>query len=259
METILIIEDDSTMLRGLKDNFEYAGYNVITAQNGKQALECLEEEEFDLAIVDMQMPEMTGIDVVKITKLGDGINSNIPFVILTANVTLEAKLACDAANVDAYLTKPIDMLMLLNTIEDLIGKDEDAIELEEVVNSDTQSSPEGEMLNQSVLDQLSALGNHPDFIEKLIDHFQFDTDNLINSMHFSLRGERYQKLIDEAHGVKGAAGNIGAVKLAETAKLINRASPDQLKVDGAQLLRQLKKDFNDTMRVMRSYQKSKLE
>lgn len=256
-QRLLIAEDIEVNRYVLREVLERTGYNVITAQNGKQALECLEEEEFDLAIVDMQMPEMTGIDVVKVTKLGDGINNSIPFIVLTANATSDAKLECDAADVDAYLTKPIDMPMLLNTIEDLIGKDDEVAELEEVVNSDTQTSCEAEVFNQSVLDQLGTLGSDPGFVEKLIDHFQFDTDNLINSMHFSLRGARYQKLIDEAHGVKGAAGNIGAGKLAETAKLINRATPDQLKLDGPQLLRQLKKDFNDTMKAMRSYQKSK--
>jgi len=253
-QRILVAEDIEVNRYVLREVLERAGYNVITAHDGKQALDCLEEEEFDLAIVDMQMPEMTGIDVVNIVKLGDGINNSMPFIVLTANATLDAKLECDAANVEAYLTKPIDMPVLLDTIEDLIAKDDEVFSMEEVVNSNSHSSSDGEILNVAVLNQLSALGNSPDFVERLIEHFQFDTDNLINSMHFSLRGERYQKLIDEAHGVKGAAGNIGATKLAETAKLINRATPEQLEKDGPQLLRELKKDFTEVVKVMRAYQ-----
>jgi two-component system sensor histidine kinase RpfC len=253
-QRILVAEDIEVNRYVLREVLERAGYNVITAHDGKQALDCLEEEEFDLAIVDMQMPEMTGIDVVNIVKLGDGINNSMPFIVLTANATLDAKLECDAANVEAYLTKPIDMPVLLDTIEDLIAKDDEVFSMEEVVNANSQSSSDGEILNVAVLNQLSALGNSPDFVERLIEHFQFDTDNLINSMHFSLRGERYQKLIDEAHGVKGAAGNIGATKLAETAKLINRATPEQLEKDGPQLLRELKKDFTEVVKVMRAYQ-----
>jgi two-component system sensor histidine kinase RpfC len=201
----------------------------------------------------MQMPEMTGIDVVNVTKLGDGFNVDTPFIVLTANATLDAKEQCDAANVDAYLTKPIDMPLLLETMNRLLGEVEEEQESEEVVNSDTQLSQNMEIINHRVLDQLSALGNSPGFIDKLVDHFQFDTDNLINSMHFSLRGERYQKLIDEAHGVKGAAGNIGATRLAATAQQINRSTPEELEEEGAQLLKQLRKEFADAVKQIRTY------
>jgi two-component system sensor histidine kinase RpfC len=252
-QRILVAEDMEVNRYVLREVLERTGFNVVTAHNGKQAIDCLEEEAFDLCIVDMQMPEFTGIDVVKITKLGDSFNTNTPFIVLTANATLDAKQQCDEANVEAYLTKPIDMPLLLETIENLIGIELDDVEYEEVVNTDTQTVRSGETINHKVMEQLSALGNSPDFLEKLVDHFQFDTDNLINSMHFSLRGARYQKLKDEAHGVKGAAGNIGATKLAATAQQINRSTHEVLKQQGSQLLKQLKTDFTDTIRLMRAY------
>ena len=252
-QRILVAEDMEVNRYVLREILERSGYNVVTAHDGKQALECLEEEAFDLCIVDMQMPEMTGIEVVTVTKLGDGFNAETPFIVLTANATLDAKEQCDAANVDAYLTKPIDMPQLLDTMNRLLGEAEEVLESEEVVNSDLPSPQNVEILNQRVLDQLSTLGNSPEFMDKLVDHFQFDTDNLINSMHFSLRGERYQKLIDEAHGVKGAAGNIGANRLAATAQQINRSTPEELAEDGAQLLKQLRKDFADAIKHIRDY------
>ena len=252
-QRVLVAEDMEVNRYVLREILERSGYNVVTAHDGKQALECLEEEAFDLCIVDMQMPEMTGIDVVNVTKLGDGFNMETPFIVLTANATLDAKEQCDAANVDAYLTKPIDMPLLLETMDRLLGEVEEAQESEEVVNSDVPPTQNVEVLNHRVLDQLGALGNNPGFMDKLVDHFQLDTDNLINSMHFSLRGERYQKLIDEAHGVKGAAGNIGASRLAMTAQQINRSTPEELAEDGAQMLKQLRRDFADAMKQIRDY------
>jgi two-component system sensor histidine kinase RpfC len=250
---ILVAEDIEVNRYVLREVLERAGYDVVTARNGKQALDCLEEESFDLCIVDMQMPEMTGIEVVNIVKRGKGVNAGIPFVVLTANATLVAKEQCDTANVDAYLTKPIDMPQLLEKIDLLIGDDRVEVENKEVVNSDTQLTNSREVLDKKVLDQLCALGRSPDFIEELIDHFQFDTDNLINSMHFSLQGKRYQKFIDEAHAVKGAAGNIGAAKLATIAHQINRSAPEFLEREGAQLLKKMKKDFLDAVKLMRVY------
>ncbi|MCU7853106.1 MAG: response regulator [Candidatus Thiodiazotropha sp. (ex Monitilora ramsayi)] len=252
-QRILVAEDIEVNRYVLREVLERAGYNVVTAQDGKQALDCLEEEEFNLAIVDMQMPEMTGIDVVKLTKLGDGINNLTPFIVLTANATMDAKMQCDAADVEAYLTKPIDMPLLLETIEQLTDIDEESFQQEEVVNAEVIPKSPDEVLNYKVLDQLSDLGNSPEFVDKLIEHFKFDTDNLINSMHFSLRGERYQKLIDEAHGVKGAAGNIGATKLACTAQRINTSTPEELKEEGTQMLRDLREDFTEVIKVMKVY------
>ncbi|MCU7845731.1 MAG: response regulator [Candidatus Thiodiazotropha sp. (ex Monitilora ramsayi)] len=256
-QRILVAEDIEVNRYVLREVLERTGYNVVTAQDGKQALDCLEEEEFDLAIVDMQMPEMTGIDVVNVTKLGDGINNLTPFIVLTANATMDAKMQCDAADVEAYLTKPIDMPLLLDTIEQLIGIDEESEVQEEVVNTDVVAASPDEVINYKVLDQLCDLGNSPEFVDKLIEHFKFDTDNLINSMHFSLRGERYQKLIDEAHGVKGAAGNIGATRLAYTAQKINNSTPEELKEGGHQLLRELREDFTEVVKVMKLYSYNK--
>jgi two-component system sensor histidine kinase RpfC len=145
-QRILVAEDMEVNRYVLREVLERTGFNVVTAHNGKQAIDCLEEEAFDLCIVDMQMPEFTGIDVVKITKLGDSFNTNTPFIVLTANATLDAKQQCDEANVEAYLTKPIDMPLLLETIENLIGIELDDVEYEEVVNTDTQTVRSGETI-----------------------------------------------------------------------------------------------------------------
>jgi HPt (histidine-containing phosphotransfer) domain-containing protein len=155
--------------------------------------------------------------------------------------------------VEVYLTKPIDIPLLLESIDNLIGETSCDTESAESVNSDAQPAQHGELLNLLVLNQLNNLGKSPDFIERLVDHFQDDTDELISRMHLSLHSQKYRKLIDEAHGVKGAAGNIGATKLAHTAQQINRATPDMLARDGAEYLKQLQNDFNASVEMMRAY------
>jgi len=63
METVLIIEDDSTMLRGLKDNFEYSGYNVITAADGEAGLNAALNAKPDLIILDIMLPKINGYEI----------------------------------------------------------------------------------------------------------------------------------------------------------------------------------------------------
>lgn len=250
---VLVAEDIEVNRYVLREVLDRVGYDVVITQNGKQALECLEEEAFDLCIVDMHMPELSGIEVVTAIKQSAGVNKDVPFIVLTANATALAKNQCDVAQVNAYLTKPIDMPQLLETVGRLVGYESNCIVQEEVVNSDTKSGGDREVLDVLVLDKLKMLGSSPDFIVRLVDHFQFDTNNLISNMHFSLRGQRYQQLVDEAHGVKGAAGNIGAYKLAHTAQQIYLATPEILEREGKRLLKVLKSDFKDSVKLLRAY------
>ncbi|MEJ2423782.1 MAG: ATP-binding protein, partial [Candidatus Thiodiazotropha sp.] len=256
-QRILVVEDMEANRLIVREMLERVGYLVVTVNHGRQALEHLQEERFDLCVIDLHMPELTGVDVAKIVKLGDGINRNIPFVALTANVTPEAKIACQQANIEAYLSKPVDMSLLLQTVDRLIGEGDDdegeTIATDQIVNGDIQEIRSGEILNHRVLDQLSSLGQSPDFVERLIERFHFDTDNQINSMHFSLQGERYQKLRDQAHAVKGSAANMGAGRLTLAAQRIQRSTPEELQQDGAQLLKQLKQDFTEVIQQMRVY------
>ena len=68
METILIVEDDSTMLRGLKDNFEYAGYTVITASDGENGLESAMNKSPDLIVLDIMLPKINGYEICRLVR-----------------------------------------------------------------------------------------------------------------------------------------------------------------------------------------------
>ena len=72
METVLIIEDDSTMLRGLKDNFAYAGYNVITAADGEVGLNAALDAKPDLIILDIMLPKINGYEICRLIRKENG-------------------------------------------------------------------------------------------------------------------------------------------------------------------------------------------
>ena len=118
---ILVSEDNETNQKVIKNILEYGGHTVTISNNGEIALDLLEQQQFDLIILDMQMPVMGGIEATKIFRFMYPDKKDIPIIILTANATKEAKAACKEANVDAYLTKPIEPEKLLNTISSLIN------------------------------------------------------------------------------------------------------------------------------------------
>ncbi|MCK4292032.1 MAG: response regulator transcription factor [Planctomycetes bacterium] len=110
MDTILIIEDDSTMLRGLKDNFEFAGYGVLTAVDGEEGLNAALDGKPDLIILDIMLPKINGYEVCRLIR-GEGLD--MPIIMLTAkgeesDVVLGLNLGADD-----YVTKPFSIKELL--------------------------------------------------------------------------------------------------------------------------------------------------
>ena len=109
-ETVLIIEDDPTMLRGLKDNFEFGGYVVKTAVDGEEGLETALEARPDLIILDIMLPEINGYEICR-TIRSKGLE--MPIIMLTAkgqesDIVLGLNLGADD-----YVTKPFSIKELL--------------------------------------------------------------------------------------------------------------------------------------------------
>ena len=114
---ILIAEDTSVNRYLLEEILVRTGYQVSMCETGEYALRQLKQERFDLAILDMQMPTMTGLDIIEQVRRRNGENRTTPIMVLTSNTKDEVKQQCLAAGADAFLTKPFDTLHLLRTIE----------------------------------------------------------------------------------------------------------------------------------------------
>ena len=110
METVLIIEDDSSMLRGLKDNFEYAGYHVLTAIDGEEGLNAALNTKPDLIILDIMLPKINGYEICRLIRKE---KLDMPVIMLTAkgeesDIVLGLNLGADD-----YVTKPFSIKELL--------------------------------------------------------------------------------------------------------------------------------------------------
>ena len=114
MRTVLIVEDDPAMLRGLKDNFEMKGYYVLTAIDGKQGLEAAMKEKPDLILLDIMLPEINGYEVCSHVR-EHGLE--MPIIMLTAkdqesDIVLGLNLGADD-----YVTKPFSIKELMARAE----------------------------------------------------------------------------------------------------------------------------------------------
>jgi DNA-binding response OmpR family regulator len=119
METVLLVEDDPTMLRGLKDNFEFQGYTVLTAEEGEEGLNTALNARPDLIVLDIMLPKINGYEVCRLIRKE---NLHMPIIMLTAkgeesDIVLGLNLGADD-----YVTKPFSIKELLARAEALLRR-----------------------------------------------------------------------------------------------------------------------------------------
>ena len=116
---ILIAEDDANIRDGLVDMLESEGYRTTVAENGESALQCFTEQRFDLIILDIMMPEISGYDVCRRIRKTD---ETVPIVMLTAKSEEIDKVVGLQLGADDYVTKPFGVRELLARVEAVLRR-----------------------------------------------------------------------------------------------------------------------------------------
>jgi DNA-binding response OmpR family regulator len=119
MTRILIVEDEPNMVAGLRDNFEFEGYDVITAQDGVAGLQRALDDSPDLVLLDVMMPRMSGLDVCKQLKTK---RPSIPVIMLTARGQEVDKVVGLELGADDYVTKPFSIRELLARVKAVLRR-----------------------------------------------------------------------------------------------------------------------------------------
>ena len=117
--SILLVEDEENLLEALKLNLELEGYEVTCANNGALALKKVEEEYYDLILLDVMLPEVDGFDVCETIRLN---NIDTPILMLSARSGSADRVAGLKRGADDYLTKPFNLEELLLRVDKLIEK-----------------------------------------------------------------------------------------------------------------------------------------
>ena len=116
---ILVVEDEPNMVAGLRDNFEFEGYKVITARDGVEGLQKALEQSPDLVVLDVMMPRMSGLEVCKQLRAKRG---SIPIIMLTARGQEVDKVVGLELGADDYVTKPFSIRELLARVKAVLRR-----------------------------------------------------------------------------------------------------------------------------------------
>jgi DNA-binding response OmpR family regulator len=119
MKKILIIEDELKMIEGLKDNLEFEGYEVDTAMEGNSGLQKVLLNQYDLILLDVMLPGVSGFDICKSARK-EGVNT--PIILLTAKGEEIDKVLGLELGADDYITKPFSLRELLARIKTILRR-----------------------------------------------------------------------------------------------------------------------------------------
>jgi two-component system, sensor histidine kinase RpfC len=249
---ILVAEDNATNQKVLRTILERAGHRVVTVENGEQALDALDNGNFDLAIVDMQMPVMGGAEAVKLHRFTVGSGRALPFIMLTADATEDARRAAAEARVEAFLTKPVPARLLLDTVAEVMAQREPVPEegAEERVEEPVAEPVRSPVLDVNTLTELELLGNGPAFVRDLVDGFLRDAEGLLAEMRSALDAGEHQRYRDAAHALKGSAGSVGATSVYEVSGRACKLPDHQMTLQGPHLLKEMRTAFDRARRAL---------
>ena len=119
-KTILIVEDNELNMKLFRDLLEAQGYDILETRDGMRALELAREERPDLIVMDIQLPQVSGLEVTKWIKADDNLK-HIPVVAVTAFAMKGDEEKIREGGCEAYVAKPISVKDFLSTIERFLG------------------------------------------------------------------------------------------------------------------------------------------
>lgn len=227
---ILLAEDNVINQRVALAMFSRIGYRVDVAGNGLEAFHAVENGNYDVVFMDVQMPEMDGISATSKIRQTLPSDKQPKIVAMTANVSTDDRDACKAAGMNDFLGKPI-------RIEELTAALLRLCEAPEIVH--TTREP---ILDIHTIDALRELGGLEDISREFIGEVRVR----VAAMRRAAENNDLATLRLEAHTLKGASGVVGAVALSRGAAKIEESARKQITPAIFALLQQLERDYAQT-------------
>ncbi len=212
---ILVVEDNKVNQKVICINLEKQFYDFDIAENGLEALQKLNETDYDIILMDCQMPELDGYEATKRIRLLDNEKlSKIPIIALTANAIKGDRERCLEAGMNDYLSKPVNFDNLFKSIEKWMAlvksANESIFKLELPLNAPAAVSEES-IRNLQVLQR----PGEPSFVAGLIDLFLESAHESLKKIKLGLNIKNFKEVSNLAHSLKSSSANLGALRLAD--------------------------------------------
>jgi two-component system sensor histidine kinase RpfC len=258
--SILVADDNRTNQKVIGKILERAGHDVSIVDNGEQALDAMQAKAFDIALMDVNMPVLNGIEATKLHRFASLGKQRLPIVALTADATPETKQRCEEAGMDACVIKPIEPARLLNIIDSIVGEkqisDEQAFAESETVKRITSHpkfrSSDASSIDIRALTDLEALGGTK-FVDELIADFNRDTEALFVDLKQSAKAVDVTAFREQMHALRSGAANIGARRIYKMCLSWRHIGERELEMRGSDYLAKLAAEFDRVRDALNTY------
>ncbi|NOQ23360.1 MAG: response regulator [Candidatus Aegiribacteria sp.] len=240
---ILLAEDNPVNQKVALKILEKLGYSATPVENGMEALRKLENNVYDLVLMDIQMPKMDGFEATGIIRdpQSSVLDHEVPVIAMTAHAMDGDREKCIRAGMDDYISKPVKSEMLTRMIEEIFSR-------KFIAGTKHESGKKKEgsaVFDRSVL--MESLGDDHELIEEILELFRSNADEIMTSLKKAASEDDFETVRSNAHSLKGSSGNIGAKALMETMKSIEEACSDGDVNTIRTRIRQSEEDFADLM------------
>jgi two-component system sensor histidine kinase RpfC len=257
---VVVADDSATNRQVLGKILERGGHTVTLVDDGEFALDALETAEYDIAILDRNMPGMGGVETLRALRAMGHRRDQFPVIILSADVTGDTRMECDEAGANAFLPKPVEAARLLDAVAELCGS------AAEVLAKDRErpsARPAGSFsqapgglagpLNLGTLQLLEGLGTASGFLDRLIGVFINDNRLILEKMERSVSVRDFAEFRRQLHAMKGSAASIGAEQLAMACSATNGLTDSEMGIQQRHLAGSIKTEFERAEAALQRY------
>ncbi len=244
--SVLVAEDNPVNRKVTAKILERAGHQCHLVENGDQALDALDAGRFDIVLMDVNMPGTSGLDVVKIYRMAHVGEAHLPIVALTADATMEARLQCEEAGMDAYVTKPVEAARLLEVIDEMTSAaaaEPPAAEVAEIASHPRfQGDTEPVIAMQSLTD-LESIDPGGAFLEEVIDAFLAESQTTLDHLRGAVAQRNLRDVRDFAHAMRSSAAHVGARRVQKICSFLCHSPRHEVERAMDEKVRQLGEEF----------------
>ena len=216
VHNVLLVEDNPTNQKLGITLLERQGYQVMLAVNGQEALDLLAAQQFDLVLMDMQMPVMDGLEATRRIRQQEALSGgHQPIIAMTANVMSGDRECCLEAGMDGYISKPISAAKVQEEISRVLG------------GLPMPAAPLQHGTGEQVFDYTQMLRNcdgDQAFVPSLLQAFADDAPKLLGEIKTALQANDLLRCGIAAHSLRGSALSLAAPALVQHCQIVERAS-----------------------------------